>query len=368
MTAGARSQGWLPRTPTPQEWPALCDWLDDGLRRGERGRLRAEYPLSMNVGPGAHRVITLGEVPAAHAMFHTVQVASRGSALPVALIGNVYTDPAQRGRGLASACVEACARAAAAGGSPLALLWSDAHDFYRRLGFEPAGCEQYTDLDTAGLARARAGGAPELEVGAPAEGDWPALEALYAAKPQHVRRRPGQLARLAAAPACRLAVARRADRPLAYAAAGRGDDLQGAVHEWAGSSDGVLACLEHLHREAGARLLLSGPVLEDPVDRLRRAGAAVRNGCLALARILDASALWSTIAPPECDVSLHGAGSGVRLRAAGESHEIGHVEALDLLFGPDSKADAEPAHTLPARARRAAQLPWPLYLWGFDSI
>ncbi|NNL67816.1 MAG: GNAT family N-acetyltransferase [Myxococcales bacterium] len=355
-----------PRAPSDDERRALEDWLDDGLRRGERGRLRAEYPISMGAGPEAHRAVFAGGEPVAHAMWHATEVVGRGR-LPVALVGNVYTAPSQRGRGLASACVEACVGAARDRGLPLALLWSDAPDWYARLGFHPVGRERFVSLDAGSLARARCSDRP-LEVGEPRDGDWPELERLYAAKPQHVARGPGDLARLAAAPDCDLCVAREGGRALAYAAAGRGDDMQGVVHEWAGVADGVLACVAWLEERAGAHTLLSGPTPEPPVPRLRASGATSREGPFALARILDPEALWRCLAPDERGLAFERGDRGLRLRSGAEACELEAAAALELLFGSGARGTLAASLPDSVAARIADRLPWPLYLWGFDSI
>jgi len=355
-----------PRAPSADERRALEDWLDDGLRRGERGRLRAEYPVSMGAGADSHRAVFAGGKPLAHAMWHPVEVWGRGR-LPVALVGNVYTEPSQRGRGLASACVEACVAAARAHGLPLALLWSDAPDWYARLDFHPVGRERFVSLDAASIARAR-GSDTGLELGAPCDADWPELEARYAAKPQHVTRPAGDLARLAAAPDCELCVARGGGRAVAYAAAGRGDDMRGVVHEWAGDAEGVLACLARLQERAGAHTMLSGPTPEPPVPRLHASGATLREGAFALARILDPAELWRRLAPGEHALALERSDRGLHLRSGDAVCELEPAAALELLFGAGAIGQVVASLPDTVATRIAEHLPWPLYVWGFDSI
>jgi len=359
--------GAVPRAPREAEMPALRDWLDAGLRDGVAGSLVAEYPISMRAGPGRHRVVFAGDAPAAHAMWHVVHVAARGCTLPVALIGNVYTDPAHRRRGLASVCVEACVAEVRQRGVPLALLWSGEHDFYARLGFHPVGRETYTSFDAPLLERVASARGVGMEVGPASRADWVFLEAMYAEKPQHVVREAGALAELAAAPRCRLVVARSAGRPVAYAAAGRGRDMAGCVHEWAGDPDGVVACLDRLHRDVGAAMMLSGPTCETVVSRLHEAGAEVQRGCFALGRILDAVALWSAIAPGEGRIALRDRGGRPTLCTKDTSRALNDRQALELLFGEGALAISADAGA-PDTDFLAQQLPWPLYLWGFDSI
>ncbi len=351
-----------PRHPTARESASVEVWLDDGLRRGERGRLAREYPVSM--GPGRdrrQRVVFQAGRPVAHAMSHTVELEVDGRRLALGLVGNVYADPVVRGRGMGRACVEACVQDLAEQGVGLALLWSNLRDYYREQHFHPAGRERIFALATT-LAPARR--LPRTRAFAP--GDGRALEALYRAKPLHARRPAGCMERFCAAPDTHVAVARRGGRVVGYAAAGRGDDFQGVVHEWAGSADAVEACIRWLVERGRARHVLASPVPEPGERALRRLGAREVPGTFALVRILDAAALLRVIAPEPGAVRLRGADDEIELRHAGGALRLDAARALDLCFGAGVAALGE---ALASRCPRLARwLPWPLYVWGFDSI
>jgi hypothetical protein len=250
------------------------------------------------------------------------------------------------------------------------VLWSDRHDFYLRLGFRAAGRETLYRLDSSICRRAWNGTGPPPPVGPAQPSDFAELEALYAAKPVGACRRPGALGALAAAPDTRLVVARRRGRPVAYAALGRGDDFSGVVHEWAGEAEGVLACLDALCGNDGAVAWLCGPLDEPPASALRGAGARGQRGVFALARLLDAGALWRTVAPHLCHrVRFEQRGEGIEVTGGEGRESLAAAEALELLFGTGA-VSAPPLGVLGPEERRALVqvLPWPLYLWGFDSI
>jgi GNAT superfamily N-acetyltransferase len=363
--ARAASQAPAPRAPSPAERSRLLDWLDDGLRRGER-RLEAEYPLALGAGAGAvQRVVFDGEAPVAHALLQSVEVLARGRALRVGLVGSVYSDPAQRGRGFAQACVRACVDEARAQGLALVLLWSELAGFYARLGFAPCGRDTLLGVDGGLLGRANGG--ESLAVSAPAPAEFAALEALYARKPVRVHRTAGALARLAAAPETVLLAARRAGTAVAYAALGRGDDFRGVVHEWAGEGRGVLACLGELVRRHGPLRMLAGPEPEPPVPALVAAGAPLERRSLGLARLLDAGELWCAIAPRSLGVRFVQRGDRVELLAGSARAVISTGAALELFFGAGPRVLGE-AHEPQTRRALEAALPWPLYVWGFDSV
>jgi hypothetical protein len=303
-------------------------------------------------------------------MWHVAEARAYGRGVPLGMIGLVYTEPECRGRGFARACIDSCVEELGRRGVPLAVLWSDKRDFYRRLRFHAAGRETLYGVDSGLCHRARVGTRQPIGLDLAKPRDFDALESLYAAKPVGARRPPGALAGLAAAPDTQLVVARRRGGPVAYAALGRGDDFPGVVHEWAGNPEGVLACLEAFCGEGGAIGWLCGPVDEDPAPALRRAGARGQEGAFALVRLIDAGGLWRRVAPRLSDrVRLEQCGERVALIGSAGRSTLAASEALELLFGT-GEVPPSAAGLLTAEAREALDqlLPWPLYLWGFDSI
>jgi hypothetical protein len=157
---------------------------------------------------------------------------------------------------------------------------------------------------------------------------------------------------------------------VAYAALGRGDDFAGVVHEWAGDPEGVLVCLEALCRESGAAVCLCGPVDEEPAPALRRAGARRQYGDFALVRLLDAGAFWRVAAPELSErVRVEQRGEGVAVTGSMGGGVLAIPEALDLLFGTGAlPSSLREVLTSEERSAMSEVLPWPLYVWGFDSI
>jgi len=307
-------------------------------------------------------------------MSRQVTLCARSVSVPAGLIGLVYTAPAFRARGFAAACVQACVEDLRAGGAWLAGLWSDKPAFYAKLGFLPAGRETFLGVDPAACAEALVGlGVPPgaVETGPVAAGDFRALEALYASREVRAERAPGELARHAASVETELQVARLAGRPVAYAALGRGDDFRGVVHDWAGSAEGVLACLEALARPRGGVAWLIGPEPHPAVTALRALGAPLQHSPFALVRLLAAGRLWQTLVSehPDLDATvLQQVGASFTLRGALGEVEFDAREALDLLFAGHAPNAVSTALDETQRAALLDVLPWPLYLWGFDSI
>lgn len=361
----------------PDRWSEVVAWLDAGLRRGERGRLQAEYPISLRLeNAGDQFLISEGSRPLSHAMLHRVTARVGEISLRLGLISLVFTEENARGRGLAGVCVRACVAQLRREGTTLAMLWSDRHGFYERLGFHPAGRERFLLLDSDVLQRASAGFGPalELDVELPRQDDWQTLECLYAARRLRTERRPGDLALLAAGPEVTVRVARDAGRPVAYAALGRGDDFADVVHEWAGEETGVLACLRALQRGRSAIGLMASAEDEELIARLRRAGASEHGRVFALMCLLDPSTLWNEVRAGARDlagVEMTRVGDRVRVTGGGEEVQISEAHALSLLLDGETAAGLgplAPALTAEERIAFAEHVPLPLYLWGFDSI
>ncbi len=363
----ARPEAPQPRAPGPSELPALLGWLDTALRRGERGRLAREHPTVLDpMDPQAHRAVFQDARPVAHAACRLIEVRVGDVATRLGMISLVYTDPAVRGLGHGSACVEACVAELHRRGAELAVLWSDQPTFYARLGFHPAGTQRLHLLDRRSVLASEPDPAG-LEMASPRSDDWPILEALYAGRRVHAVRAPGDLERLARAPDCSLLVARRRGRPEAYAACGRGDDFRDVVHEWAGEPEAVLALLRHFVRRRSRIAWMTGPTLEAPEARIRAAGVVTRTDPFGLVRLLDPGLLWQRLAaddPGRRGTRLEARGAGFRFEGPAGSVELDGRSAVELLLGPPASGSC------PRDAGPGASFgrPWPLFVWGFDSF
>ncbi len=362
-----------------EEREALLAWLNHGLRNTGERRLEAEFPTALfSQNPSQdldkHVLVRSNGRFASHALVHTIPVEAVGQRIELGMIGMVYTDPTLRGRGAARIAIERAIEQMKERGTALAILWSDLDSFYERLGFDRAGVENFYLLDAERCRSARTENLDAMDVRKAAPTDWQSLERLYAAKPSRHLRAAGDLERLAAAPDCETLVAVRAGVLVAYAAMGRGDDLTGVVHDWAGDPAGLVACLNQFSQSRKEITLLEGPVHETATRPLRAAGARPHPGSLGLMRILDVEQLWATLSDGEAALAK------MRLVADASTDDVytfstpqreftlSHQSALTLLFGPSMphslRLGFEPAELQVLRTR----FPWPIFIWGFDSI
>jgi len=296
--------------------------------------------------------------------------------LRAGLIGSVATDPAWRGRGLATRLLQRTEEELRARGCLFALLWADDPRFYLARGYAPLGSER----DFL-LVSELAASLPEPSgVRALAPGDVPHLLRLCARHPSRVERTPEELAALLQVPGMLTLVRERRAHPahpplpVAYACLGRGRDLADTLHDWAGAPEDVLALVRaHLERrfpagETGALFLMAPLGAHELAYRLLRLGAVARPGILGLGKLLDlpaASALLGTALGAPAAVSF----DGVLTRLAGPTATADlEPETLQaLLFGPPDVA--EEARGLLTRLGFAPRgLPLEPFAFGLDSL
>jgi predicted N-acetyltransferase YhbS len=299
----------MPQLPKPRSCPdpgELAHFLDRAFG-GEPG-IAAEFPtLTEPANRERSLAIALGGRIAAHAAWRPIALRSGERRIAAAGIGLVATAPEQRGRGLAQRVVEECVGDARRAGAELALMFGELTPLYARLGFARAGRERITRLERGPAARDA-----RIARGRPA--DAPRLLPLLERHALRAERSAADFERVLGVPETHLWLLSGASGPLAYCVEGKGRDLRGVVHEWAGESEAVSALLRGVAAEAGQALWVLSPESIDPP--------------LAGDHAFGALALFRILAP----------------------ERLGTGDAA-LLLGDE---------------RRPARLP--VYLWGLDSV
>ncbi len=169
----------------------------------------------------------------------------------VGLIGAVTTHPEWRSRGLASQTVSLAVDWAAERGASLAVLWSSEHAMYEKLGFKLVGHQVRVPLSSLQLGTVSA-----------VNHGW--IPALF----DCLKRREGGLV-LSDEDRVWIEAHRNVEwfwtgsteRPTAYAALGRGIDLQGFVHEWGGETEALPGILSAIREKNPQAILLGSPDL-----------------------------------------------------------------------------------------------------------
>ena len=290
------------------------------------------------------------------------------------LIGSVSTDPEYRRRGLATRVLLEAEEQLEREGCHFSLLWADDPAFYLARGWRPMGVE--VDFSVPSSMRGQLPRHDSVRVAQ--EGDAAAIHALYVTHAQRIDRSPAETEQLLAAPGVEVLVAESGGQMVGYGCMGRGEDLRHVVHEWAGTSDVVLALVRsHMERE----MLRGEPgdvFLMTPADRtelheeLEGLGCERLVGILGLGKILNLEAtaelLREVSTGPAVELIDSEAGTnGVRIAGSRAEVTVQRVELLNLLF----PARGDRFHI--ERVERAIGidldcLPLAPFAWGLDSI
>lgn len=310
----------------PSEATAFQPELDDWLR--PESDLSSAQDLPLLVGPEANSVrlvIREEDRIVSHAALceleYTLQNAPT-TTLRIGIVGAVATAPEARRRGHAEILVRTLQEHAVAQDLDLVVLWDDTPSghYYDRFGFVGAGREvlhcTWRDL-MDGLVHpdwVRPIGLHDVD----------ALRRLHDTELAGVRRSRETWDRLLAIPRAEVFVLDRTGTPEAYAIVGKGIDLAGCVHDWAGE-------------ECALPALVAGIFHHRHDDRLT---------------VMSAS--WKTTA-----------------HRALEFHGVERVEGiLGMVWSPDPTVLARRCHRPAATLDQLLSGPdaIPFYLKGFDSM
>lgn len=332
------------------------------------GNLATEYPLVFREGAQGRAVVAEedGEILSGCALL-TRELVVGQERLNVGMIGSVATADAQRGRGLASSVLERAEAELRDRGCLLALLWADSPEFYTARGYQDVGVEVDVRLEAALAASLP----PTIGVRPAGPGDFAAMHELYLGHDQRVERKAEESAALFETPGMRVLVRTRGGEVLAYACRGRGGDLSNVVHEWAGGTEDVLACLRSLVEEATSEdLYLMAPWGEHPVlAALLERGAPAAAGVLGMGKLLDApraAALLASHAEGELELTVDSQGS-CRFVHGTRSATLDEGQLLQALVPAHGRSDVLRG-LFDRLGAPFTGLPLAPFAWGLDSI
>jgi predicted N-acetyltransferase YhbS len=241
-----------------------------------------EFPLLVGPrNPGRSLILRERGAIVSHAAWRRLTLCTGERRVSAAGIGLVTTSSGQRGRGLASRVISGCLQAARREGIEVAVLFGRPSALYFRLGFVLAGRERVTQVaPKAGASKAgiRCGG-PE---------DAKQLLPLLERQPLRVSRGAEEFEALLGIPDTHLYLVEHGGRPAAYCVMGKGRDLRGVIHEWAGDSGALDLLLRGVAALRGESLWVIGP---EPVAPPAAGKSEI--GPLAMFRVLDPEALGS---------------------------------------------------------------------------
>lgn len=346
--------------------------METVLRDG--GSLAPDYPLVFEEGRSGRVVIAEdgGSVRSTCALLERDLIFGEDR-ISVGLIGSVSTAEDFRGRGLATAVLDHAEAELLKRGCFASLLWADSAEFYLGRGYREIGSE--CDF---GLPHTLAPFLPLSESVVEAHpSQFAELHELYCDHSSRVDRQYEESCALYATPGMQIVVELHGGHPVAYACYGRGHDLQGVIHEWAGETEGVLACIrslieEHTPTREGQAIFLMAPDLESGEELTRRlldADVPSAHGVLAMGKLLDVGAATDRVRAASSDPLVVRLVSDQSVEFTGPAGSLAcdASDLMELLLPP--RGD----RTFLKRAERTLGVEFPAlplnpFLWGLDSI
>ena len=362
--------------------------MNTALRDG--AKIREEYPLVFEEEFDG-RVISLeeqGVTQACCAILERDFLVER-QRVKGGLIGSVVTAPEFRVQGKGTHLLIQAEAALQIQGCAFAVLWAENPKWYIDRGYGPMSSE-HTFLINRDLVASL----PELEeVRSMLPGDAKAIHSLYQRHSVRVERSLEETEALLDCPDMLVLVSVRQGKVAAYACMGRGRDLQGAVHEWGGSSHEILGLLRAyleiaypdgrpfetvIDPETGNEvpvaeqiLLMAPPSAVDLCLRLESLGVPSMHSMLALGKILDRNAAAKLL-----NEVIGKAGSvevtddpqrPFLIQGRDKQGTLDDEGVFALLFGvPEVQQDVR--NFLREFGLENSQLPLEPFAWGLDSF
>ena len=358
-----------PRPPRESEWSEVISFLDQQLRPQLSWSIANEYPTALvpTNAPNV-RIVTDNNRVVSHAVLKPLIIKTPFFVLKVGAVGSVVTDSNYRNQGLAAQLILECLTEARRQDCDLAILWTDKHDYYRKLNFELAGFEESFFIDK--------------EFAAPSEGlrfmkstqvSPESLLKLYNQHTVNSFRTQEDIRKFLQIPQTHLFTAWDAQGQLvAYAVEGKGVDLNGYVHEWGGGVSKLLALFSWMRKERKKPFTVIVPHHSvNLTQALGRSGAHQHSGFLGMIRIVCAEQFLTKLNKAVRmsgveDLSFAKKDQGYIVHLGNRSLEISDErDFIRFVFGPATEV---PGLTAEEEKKKNRFVPFPLWIWGWDSV
>jgi len=273
-----------------------------------------------------------------------------GEALKAGVIGCVATHDNWRGEGFATELVTQANAWLAERDVAVTFLWGSEHNLYRRMGFELCGAQVIAPLSECSFQRDEDG---ESSLGLLQKGWNPAIFEMLRVRPYGFVLEEKDLDWFQGHRNVQWYWLGEGKNPKAYAALGRGIDLQGLIHEWGGEPAALSELFQQLSKKHPEASILGSPFL---IERHGITGPFQGVEYLCMAKLLNpGSVLEAFLGSRPYWVSAQG--NKWEIGIDGESLPLmSDSELISALFGPERVPYV-----------RTDVLPLPLWIWGLDA-
>jgi len=360
-----------PRSPETHEFQTVVEFLNQNLRHDNTWTISSEYPTALSTS-NIHNmsIITEDEKVVSHAVLKPIIVKTPFCIFKIGAIGSVVTDPDHRNQGLSRRNIENCIEMAKKQDCDMVILWTNQFDFYRKFGFELAGFEETYILENSQPVQNK-----NLRIVNDNKVDPAAILKLYSQHTVNSVRTVEDIRNFLKIPNTNLYTAWNEHNQLvAYAAEGKGADLENYVHEWAGNADYPMDLFAFMQNKSGVPLTVMTPSHSTNLrHKLEAVATSSHQGFLGMIKIINYDGLLMKIkkafrAEGFDQIVFEKHPDHVVFGYGTDLYTIkNEADLAQLLFGPlkPQQLDFMKPET---RQKLAALLPLPIWIWGWDSI
>jgi hypothetical protein len=375
-----------PRAPHEKEFTHVLEFLNQTLRSHgthslsqvsnnseQNWSIAEEYPTALNTSNLANiRIITENDHILSHAVLKPMIIKSPYINFKVGAIGSVVTEESSRNQGFSKKIIQNCLDSAKSQDCDIAVLWTDIPDFYRKLGFELAGSEISFTIHQEFTPPEHP---YELRFLDSIKVSPDALLKLFNTHTVGSVRTSEEIRKFLKIPNTRLYTAWDPQNQLvAYAVEGKGADLSGYIHEWGGSTKGLLNLLSWIRIKKQTHFTIILPLHSlNLMGQLMKIKAQYNQGFLGMIKIVNEESFFIKIKKAAAargvpNLILHKKESGYEFGLPKFTIQCkDEKELVSLLFGPN---DILEKNYFPSEAARTLNQAFPLdfWIWGWDSI
>jgi len=362
-----------PRALRPEEHAATLRFINSVFRPEDPGTMEIEYPHVLGEDNIENmRVILDGGEVVSHTSIHYSTLRSRDFAFKLGGISAVGTHPAYRCRGLAGSVMRDCIEVMRERGCHLSFLWTDRHDFYRNVGYEPSGSFCLFKPAPSTLS-----GAPKDSKIVPYSPDrLPEIIEIHDREPLRTERTAKVYETYFSLLRIQTLLALRDDKLSAYAVMGKGRDLRGFMHDWGGEPRDLLRLAGEMAELSGTgEIYVLAPAHENGftsfLTDMNVPGAFMK---LVMLRVIDVDGLSSIVSEHVSDrlgmdFRIAQDSKGVKLTVGREEAYIEPARMLAcVMFGPEPPSTFLSGFSEDTLSALDKVLPIPLFIWGLDWV
>ena len=360
-----------PRSPAENELSSVLEFLNKKLRADSEWSIDTEYPTALTRSNIHNMRIIKDEAQIiSHAVMKPLIIKSPHLIYKMAAIGSVVTDPDYRNQGHSRTLMADCLDLAQKQQCDAAILWTNLHDFYRKMDFELAGTEMSFIID-----HSMADVDSDLRFSNDPKVAAEAIFRLYSNHTVTTVRSIEETRKYMSIPQTKIYTAWEKNGTLAaYAIEGKGADLGGYIHEWGGAVSKLIPLLNYIYNLSKTPLTVIVPRhSRNLIAQLQQRQISTHIGFLGMIKIINHDQLFGKIkrafrAEGVSDIVLE-KNKDHFLFGVGENlfTMTNEAEMTRLIFGP---VEIEELDMLNEKTRHQLSklLPLPFWLWGWDSV